>query len=286
MARKVCIVGTAGSYRLTPWTDKDMEIWSLNNAYECQGFQRADRWYDFHPLDKFYHHDSRQPVYAHHIPPGFHVRPKTHIDWLSRLTIPVYLHPDYLTQHPPAAAWTHAHPMPVADLQQRFGHYWMSGPSWMVAHAIAEGVDELWITGIHLATEGEYIRQRPNFEMFLGMFLGSEARLPEVRKGDLRYIRTATKTLVLPVESPLLQGPSQYPFEPHPDMYLEGYKWEAHKVGVKRRRELATLANAPWWAIGKKQQARERLEYLDALAEDVRDQMAWERQTRQGAHLS
>ena len=201
MAKRVCIVGTAPTYAMTPWADRDIEIWSLNNAYEVKGFKRADRWFDFHPLDKFVHPTPNQMIYPHQVPPGHHVRPSTHLQWLGDQTIPVYLHPDYRTQYPPAAQWTHAHPMPVEALAARFGGYWMSGPSWMVAMALAEGVEELWVTGIHLSTEGEYVRQRPNFEMFLGMFLGSEPRTLEVKDG-LRYYRTGTRTLVLPVASP------------------------------------------------------------------------------------
>ena len=279
MAKRVCIVGTAQSYALTPWDDPSIEIWSLNNAYECQGFKRADRWFDFHPLDKFYTVKTGTPVYPHQVPPGFHVRPATHLQWLGEQSIPVYLHPDYVTQYPPAATWRHAHPMPVEALRERFGPYWMSGPSWMVAMAIAEGVEELWVTGIHLATEGEYIRQRPNFEMLLGMFLGTEPRTLTVAKG-LRTYKAGTKTLVLPVASPILQGPAVYPFEPHPDNYLEPIKWEAHKVGVKSRREWETLKSAPWWAVTKRRAARENLEHLEALQEDIHEQLA--RRSHQG----
>lgn len=272
MAQRVCIVGTAPSYRQTPWTDASMEIWSLNNAYEVPEFVRADRWFDFHPLDKFVHPPAGQAVYAHQIPPGHHVRPATHIEWLSKQPIPVYLHPDYLTQYPDAKTWRHAHPMPVEALKARFGGYWMSGPAWMVAMAIAEGVEELWITGIHLSTEGEYIRQRPNFEMWLGMFLGTEPRTLEI-KNDLRFYRAGGKTLVLPVSSPILQGPSIYPFEPHPDGYLEPIKWDGHKVGVKMRRELETLKTAPWWAVRRRKLARQRLLELEAHQADIQDQL-------------
>lgn len=272
MAKRVCIVGTAPSYKLTPWTDPTMEIWSLNNAYEVSGFVRADRWFDFHPLDKFYVVKTGEPVYPHQIPPGHHVRPKTHLQWLSEQTIPVYLHPDYLTQCPEAKDWKSARPMPVEALRARFGDYWMSGPSWMVAMAVAEGVEELWITGIHLSTEGEYIRQRPNFEMWLGMFLGTAPRTLTIKNG-LRYYAAGSKTLVLPVASPILQGPAVYPFEPHPDGFLEPLKWEAHKVGVKIRREMQTLTTAPWWSVRARKQARENLVYLEAMQADVQEQI-------------
>ena len=62
MAKRVCIVGTAPTYAMTPWADRDIEIWSLNNAYEVKGFKRADRWFDFHPLDKFVHPTPNQMI--------------------------------------------------------------------------------------------------------------------------------------------------------------------------------------------------------------------------------
>jgi hypothetical protein len=51
---RVAIVGTAQSYLKTPWTDPGLTILSLNDAYNLPAFKRADAWYDFHPIDKFF----------------------------------------------------------------------------------------------------------------------------------------------------------------------------------------------------------------------------------------
>src|SRR6185503_1746112 len=99
-------------------------------------------------------------------------RPKTHLDWLATQQIPVWLHPEYVSQHPAAATWAHAKPFPKAAVEAHFGRYFTSSPGWMIGQALMEGVKELHIYGIHLATEIEYIEQRPNFEMLCGALLG------------------------------------------------------------------------------------------------------------------
>jgi hypothetical protein len=91
---------------MVPWNDPTLRVWSLNDAYRLPGFARADRWYDFHPVDKW--HITESPVYAHQMPAGYYARPKGHVEWIAQQSIPVYLHPDYLTQHPDAPTWKHA----------------------------------------------------------------------------------------------------------------------------------------------------------------------------------
>src|SRR6185295_2228492 len=179
---RVAIVGTAQSWMKTPWHDLGLHIRSLNDAYRMPGFQRADAWYDLHPLDKFYHPESNQ-VFAHQIPPGHYCRPKTHIEWLSQQQIPVWLHPEYARQHPAAATWKHARAFPKADIEAHFGRYFASSPGWMMGQALMEGVKELHIYGIHLATEQEYVEQRPNFEMLCGALLGRGKQRQAVRDG-------------------------------------------------------------------------------------------------------
>ncbi len=68
--KRCAIVGTAESWKDTPWDDPSLEIWSLNDAYSLNGFQRADRWFELHPTDKFYFRPKQQrAVYAELVPP-------------------------------------------------------------------------------------------------------------------------------------------------------------------------------------------------------------------------
>lgn len=271
--RRVCIVGTAPSWQKTPWTDPGMEIWSLNDAYRIKGFSRADRWYDFHPLNKFFHPPTDRQVFAHEVPPGYFVRPADHLEKLAEMaqTIPVYLHPEYLLQHPVAANWMHARPIPRREIQEHFGTYFTSSPAFMLAQAMLEGVQEIWITGIHLATDGEWFRQRAQFELQIGRFLGSGKQTLTVKDG-FRHYETANAHLALPEESPVLQAPVTYPFETHPDAYKEPLKWDAHKVQVKLNRQLRTLMDRKPWQ--RKGPMLEELYRLQAWQADIQDQMA------------
>lgn len=270
--RRVTVVGTAPSWVKTHWSDPGMEIWSLNDAWRMKGFQRADRWYDFHPLDRMFFHDGQQPVYAHQVPVGYFVRPSTHLEWLKTTaqTIPVYLHPDFTTQHPDAANWPHARPIPRAEIEGHFGTYFTSSPAFMMAQAMLEGVKEIWVTGIHLSTESEYVRQRPQFEMLCGRFLGAGKQTMVVRDG-FRHYETPDAHLVLPEETPVCAAPVTYPFETHPHAKLEPLKWDLHKVQVKTNRQMQRLVDRRFWQ--RKGPMVEELARLQVWSQDISEQM-------------
>jgi hypothetical protein len=248
VSERIAIVGTAGSWKMVPWADPGLRIWSLNDAYRLAGFQRADRWFDFHPISRFFSVPvGQKAIYAHQIPPGHYVRPADHIDWLSRQQIPVYLHPDYLTQHPAAAEWKHARPFPKADVEAYFGTYFTSSPGWMLALAIMEGARDISIYGIHLATEFEYVQQRPNFEFLIGRVLGP-GQIRTTTKDGMRHYDTADGHIALPEASPVLQSNFQYAFDQRPDAHVEPIKWELHKLQVKVGRKVEALRRRPSWS--------------------------------------
>lgn len=286
MHERVAIVGTAQTWTKTPWTDSGLRILSLNDAYRMKGFVRADAWYDLHPLDKFYHPEGPQ-VYAHQIPPGHYCRPKDHLAWLGAQSIPVWLHPDYATQHPDAASWPHARAFPKAEVEAHIGRYCTSSPGWMIAQALMDGVRELHIYGIHLATEHEYIEQRPNFEMLCGAFLGRGKRTITLKDGLRRY-ESPEGVLILPEGTPVLNSPFQYAFESRPASHQEPIKWEMHKLDIKRARLLEGLKRKPRWSPfvtlpdttngGTERlttkQVQDQLFRLDAMTQDQHDVLA------------
>jgi hypothetical protein len=246
--KRFAIIGTAQSWKQAPWTDTGLVIASLNDAYRLAGFQRADLWFDFHPLDRFYHvPEGQKQIFAHQIPPGHYVRPPDHLAWLGRQQIPIYLHPEYLTQHPPAADWTHAHAFPKAEVEAYFGRYFTSSPGWMLALAILRGARDISIYGIHLATEFEYIQQRPNLEFLIGRVLGPKRVAVTVADG-MRHYTTPDGHVALPEASPVLQADFQYAFDQRPDAVLEPVKWELHKLQVKHTRKLHALRSRPWYS--------------------------------------
>lgn len=244
---RIAIVGTASSWQLVPWTDPDLKIWSLNDAWQLKGFVRADQWYDFHPLDKFFTPPLTQPLFAHQIPVGHYVRPATHREWLGTQQIPVFLHPQYLEQFPEAATWRHAQPFPKADIEAAFGRYFTSSPSWMLAHAVLGGAQDISIYGIHLATQQEYIDQRPGFEYLIGRVLG-RTKLTMTTKDGMRHYTTADGHVALPAASPVLQAHFQYGFDVRPSSLTDPLTWELHKVQVKQQRLQQALMRRPWWS--------------------------------------
>ncbi len=265
MSRTVAIVGTAGSWKLTPF-DSGVEIWSLNDAYRMKGFKRASRWYDFHPLDHFYF-PKGDAVHPAEVPVGHYVRPPGHLEWLANALIPVYLHPDYRTQYPAAAEWEHARPFPKAEIEDYFGRYMTSSPAWMLAQAVMEGVRDIHVYGIHLATESEYIEQRPNFEFLCGRVLGPSRATVTIKDG-MRHYETPDGHIALPEISPVLQSTFQYAFQQRPAAKLDPLKWTVHKMTVKRERAVAALKNRPWWKPAAELQST--LWYAEAALEDAK----------------
>lgn len=245
--KRAAIVGTADSWKMVPWDDPALVIASLNDAYRLDGFQRADLWFDLHPLDHFHFHAGDGPIFMHQLPPGTYLRPKDHLAWLGRQQIPIYLHPDYLTQHPAAADWAHAHPFPKAEVEAWWGTYFMSSPGWMLAWMIQRGCRDIAVYGIHLATEFEYVQQRPNFEALIGAVLGTGKRTITVADG-MRHYETKDGHIALPEASPVFQGEFQYAFEVRPDALLEPAKWELHKLNVKHQRKIDALRRRPWYS--------------------------------------
>ena len=268
--QRFAIVGTAPSWQQTPWNDPGLHIASLNDAYRMKGFVRADRWYDTHPLDHFYVvPETQTKIFAHQVPPGHYVRPKGHVEWLGSQSIPVYLNPDYLTQHPAAASWRHAHPIPWEAISGHFGRYFTSSPALMMAHAMLEGYRDISAYGIHLASEAEYVDQRPQFEFIIGRLLGSGKQTMTVKDG-MRHYETPDAHVALPAASPVLQSDHIYSFETKPRAYLEPLKWDYHRFGVKKQRALVGLIDGHWW---QKRRFRRELAQWDAYQQDTQEQM-------------
>lgn len=257
--QRVAIVGTAPSWRMTPWNDPGIKILGLNDAYAL-GWPRADEWYDIHPMSKFFFTKGKK-LYSHQVPPGHYVRPDQHLEWLSKQTIPIWLHED------PPAGWLHAKRFPKEAIEAEFGMYMTSTPAWMLAHVIHRGAKEIHIYGIHLATEHEYIEQRPNFEYLIGRVLGS-GKITKTDHNGLRSYETQDARVVIPQDSPILQSDFQYAYQTRPNAYFEPLKWELHKLTIKLNRELSALKTRKWYQRSKPHQ--ERIYYLEAAMEDAR----------------
>lgn len=202
--RRICIMGTAPTWRQVPFDDPTLEIWALNDSW-VMNLPRADRWFDLHPIEKmWFRPKGNNAVYAGDIPAGYFVRPHGHLEWLRKQTIPVYV------QDAKVLGSASAKTFPAQECIEKVYPTYCSSPAWMVALALLEGVTELHVYGIHLATEWEYIHQRPNFEALLTL---AAARGVKV---------------ILPKGCPLLRASHQYGYEEDPDV---------PKVALKRKME-------------------------------------------------
>jgi hypothetical protein len=240
--RRIAICGTAPTRAAIPYDDPTLEIWALNDMWVLN-LTRADRWFDLHPINKMYFRPQTNKVFEGDVPAGFFVRPHGHLEWLRKQTIPVYV------QDAAALGSPSARTFPKAEIEAKFGKHFASSPAWMIGLALLEGVTELHIYGIHLATEWEYVKQKPNMTFLLGLAAGLGVKV------------------VLPKGCPLLAESHQYAFEEDPD---------TPKVALKRKLarlqdEAAFVAKQqkarPWWK-GKDPNHRSRLAFLQAQMMD------------------
>jgi hypothetical protein len=264
---RAAIVGTAQSWKQTPWDDPGLRIIGLNDAYSL-GFKRADEWWELHPLDKMFFRPRKQKmVFKDQIPPGHYVRPEGHLEWLKEQarTIPVWLQ-----QEPPEGWGPNAKRFPIEEMEAKYGTYWASGPAYELMSLYDRGYKEIHVYGIHLSTEHEYREQRPNFEMLLGRLIGAEVR--EERRGDLRYYHGKDCTIVLPVSSPILQHGWKYAYEPKPVAKASPHDAEWKAIQHEKQDLVRALVN---WPKGKdKSAALERLKRIEIIEMDIQQQMA------------
>ena len=191
--KRICIVGTAPTWVDAPWDDPSIEMWLLNDMHVLKP-KRADRWFDLHPFDKFHFSTPGKKVLKHDVPAGAFIRPAGHIEWLRSQTIPVYVQD---------ATWLgtpNARTFPREDVIKAVGPHFASSPAWMVGLALMEGATEIQIFGIHLATEWEYLKQKPNMAFLLGLAAGRGVRI------------------VVPKTAPLLRESHQYAYQDDPDV--------------------------------------------------------------------
>ena len=263
------IVGTAPSWKKTPWNDPTGRVVGLNDCYAL-GFPRIDEHYELHPLDKMWFRKKDQiRVYEKDIPKGHYIRPEGHIEWLKQqaATIPVWL------QKEPPADWpVNAARFPVEAVMAEFGSdYWASGPVYEIAHLYMRGCRDFEIYGIHLSTEHEYREQRGNFEFFLGRLLGVQYTLSTDKARGIR-IYEGNVRLVLPVESPILQHGWKYAYEPKPLPAPNPYLDELQRTQKQKRTLEKALIR---WPHGQdKAQALEEYDDLEVIELDCQMQLA------------
>ena len=250
--KRFALVGTAGSWKQCPWDDKTITIAGLNDGYMLgekrtgqKALPRADLWYDLHAFHEMCFQPAHQArVSALNVPVGAYVRPEGHLDWLKSRPFPVYL------QHAPAG-WPTAQTFPRKELEVKHGTYFASTPAWMLVHMLEMGATSIEIYGINLATEWEYVNQRPNFEFWL------------------RYAIDRGCKIILPTGCPLLHSKYVYAYEPKPDLPVQVATIQIQRIkaeGAKVQQEMAALGLL---ARGRKKDLAARLAVLNLELADA-----------------
>lgn len=158
--KKVAIIGFTPTRNEAPWADPTFEKWTCNNLHlHLQPNQQWDRLYDLHDYKTI-------------------SGDKPHEAFLRQTDKPVYV-------WQPRPEWPSAIPFPKQQVLDSFGNYFTNSISWMVAHAILEGVTELHIYGVDLAQGTEYAQQRPSCEHMLGIAQGRGIKIFIPQTSDL-----------------------------------------------------------------------------------------------------
>lgn len=259
MPKRVAIVGTAETWREAPWNDPDVTIVTLNDAHAL-GMPRIDVHYELHPLNRLWIYRKGTPVNMHDVPFGHYVRPEGHIEWLAAMAQQRRV----WTQDAPPEGWPEARQFPRQEITETFKdllfldptwgkEYIASGPAWILLNEYRQGAEEFVITGIHLATQREYVDQRPNFEYLIGYLLGRGCRI------------------TLPQRTPVCKAPHVYGYEPRLTVEKDRLAAKAHKVNQRRSQVIGDLLHSRRWSR-RSARLRDELVRLDVEHREIQHQ--------------
>lgn len=228
--KRCAIVGTAQTWKQTPWHDATLDILGLNDGYALgwriglPALPRATHWFDLHPFGQMaFQPKGKTRVSQADVPVGAYLRPEGHLDWLRTRTFPVFVN-----QKP--ADWpAHVQTFPRAELEAKYGTYFCSTPAWMLVWALEQGYTEIHVYGIHLATQWEYVEQRPNFEFWL------------------RHAIDRGCKIILPEKCPLLKSKHVYAYEPKPNIPLQAVELRIAQIKQEGATLQQQLQHARFW---------------------------------------
>ena len=169
--KKIAIVGFTASKSAAPWGEEGWEIWICNNLWKhCP--PDWSRLYDLHEAEEIVkdkEHDAflRGQVQKH--ADGKDVR-------LGKREVVCF---------EPKKEWPTSKAFPRDEITNNLGNYFTNSISWMIAHALMEGVTELHVYGVDMATGGEYAAQRPSCEYLLGIAVGMGVKVYVPPQSDL-----------------------------------------------------------------------------------------------------
>lgn len=180
--KKIAIIGTAPQWQLAPFDDQSWDIWGIYGV-ACAG-RRLTRLYELH--EKSIIIDMAAKMY----PDGkyFNVANALGKNYITR---------DPYDQCPNAVRFDFEAKI------KKYGPYFASSASWLIADAIDQGADEIGIWGVNMSSDGEYVHQKPSCSFLLG------------------YARALGIKITIPPTSELLALTHQYGYE-HEPRFLQG----------------------------------------------------------------
>lgn len=225
--KKVCIMGFAPSWVDTPFNNPEYEIWTLNEAYKILASKnipitRVSRWFEIHNPDS---PSKKNPE---------------HTSFLQKCPVPVYMQKHYddiplSVEYPRESIKDFFNENFIIDngIGSEFTEF-SNSISWMVALAIYEGYQEIWVTGVDMAQKDEYAWQRSSCNFFIGFAAGKGIRI------------------LIPQNSELCKFPQDYGWETDNQVRI---KKKARKKELQQRKQAIVIE------IQKAQQKIKEYEY-------------------------
>lgn len=175
--KRIAIIGTAPQWQLAPFENPDWEIWGIYGV-ACAG-RRLSRLYELHDAAIILDMAAKQ------YPDGryFDVAKSMGANYITK---------DPFAQCPDATRFD------FKDKIDRYGPYFASSASWLIADAIDEGADEIGIWGVNMSSDGEYAHQKPSCSYLLG------------------YAKAKGIKVTIPSSSELLAITHQYGYQQEP----------------------------------------------------------------------
>jgi hypothetical protein len=148
--KKVIIVGGANMDVEVPFGDDRYEVWTLNDCFES--VPRCSRLFQLHGRDTIDTYITRHSQ-------------QLYLPLLQSIKCPVYMTRKY-DDIPSSVAY------PLVEVVESVGPYFTSTMSYMIALAVFEGYEEIFVVGVDPIPDSEYEEQRAACEYHLGVAVG------------------------------------------------------------------------------------------------------------------
>ena len=168
--KKVLMIGSATGWEQAPFQDPSWSVWSLSRMYHS--VPRWDVWFELHPWERLCERlDGSTPIQDQ-------VRSRAEYQqWLSQ----DHGRPIFMQRQYPMVPGCVKYPLEniLDTFPQR---YFTNSVAYMIALAVFQGVEEIQIWGVDMATKEEYTAQRSGVEYWVGLAQGAgvDVLIPEM----------------------------------------------------------------------------------------------------------